>query len=249
LLLCLEYSLEEIYANFVENESLLVKSMSWENLRQDCALISPDVIKEVVARCLVRKGFSIDCTIDELHRATGRHISIIAFCVETHKLVNFCPRVHGNKKIVDVIAASVAIPMLVRQVEVQFTGQHFCDAGLVNSTPVGFCEPQETLALYVRHTGDAPSSLFPETLFARCTFMSNMALTKARAEGMATMAVPFPRGVGLLSRNNITLSAFIDTSGLFTVLFVVRAELLAALAMMLSCLSFCGPKLNPGPPC
>jgi len=239
--LALGHSPFEIMGSFLEHEQLLVGSLSLGRLWAGHAPVRPEMVRQAIESILLRKGFKPDATMQDLAQRRPVGFSAVAFCLDTCKLVRFSADSHPGFRVAEVATACIAIPMLFSSVPLGEAGLRYYDAGLVNSAPLGFFPAKETLALVVRSLPvEVPTGL-PETVQFRCLFMRTMAHENAANEGMAVMQVPYPTpGVGLLTRSNTPLSVFCETGALYTALYVIQGELVGVLAVLLSCLSFCG---------
>jgi predicted acylesterase/phospholipase RssA len=232
LMLVLGYSLNECQRWLLTNEDVLIESVAPAHIWRGRSPLSPDLAARVTSSILARKGFRPETTMAELKARRAMNFGAVAFCIDTSRLVMFAPETHPTTRVTDVIAASIAIPLLLPPVCPDGTARYY-DAGLVNSAPLGFCEASGTLALVVRPSSELCAA-FPETAQFRCHFIARMSMELARSRGMRVLQVPFPSGgVSLLSRNGTSLSVFLEHGALYVALYVIRHEFLGLLALWL----------------
>lgn len=239
LLLCLRCSPSECMFLSMANEHILQGGFSLSRLCHGQSPMDASAIRAGFSSILASRGVCAEASLADLaeftEREGGPRFSAICFCLSSHKLVRFAAETHPAVKVVDLLLASVAIPMLFAPIALN-DNLLCCDAGLINSCPLSFFDPCDTVALLARWRTTPDAVSFPQTINLRCSFTARMSAEMNRSLGMEILLVPFPQpGVSLLSRTTTPLSAFIDTGAHYIALYVLQAELVGALAVMLCC--------------
>jgi predicted acylesterase/phospholipase RssA len=224
----LGYSHVQTLANFEANEDIVARSLCWRRLVRGQSLVDPEPFRAFLARVLQGKGFAPDATLADVLARTRKHVEPIAFCLETSTLVKFAAHV----RVVDAVLASVALPGILPFVHID--GKRYCDAGLLNASPLHLCPPDDLLALVVRLSSVDHAPAIPQTFLWRCNHHKQMSIELALSRGAAVLQVPCPP-VSLLTRRGIPLSAFSEKASIFFVLYVLRAEILGLLTSMVCC--------------
>ncbi len=241
LMIVLGFSPGECMETFLANEHLLLQHFSISRVCQGEAPLQPQLVKDVVCKVLARKGFSSRATLADLAGRRRMQWSAVCFCVESLRLVRLSAETHPTLVVADVLAAAVALPLLFPPVSMGAPPLQYYDAGLLSSAPLEIFDPCSTVALVVRSAPSRTSGGCSQTLQFRCSFWTKMAGLHARTCGMQVLQVPYPEtGVGLLMRGNVSLSTCSDMGVLYTVLYVIRAEILGLLALLVCSPSSCG---------
>jgi predicted acylesterase/phospholipase RssA len=237
LLLCLKCSPSESLSLTGLSERGVQGGFSFSRLCSGQAPMDTAMLRSSLASILEGKGVKSDATLAELAEfatKTGAPaFSSVCLCLTTHKLMRYSASTHPHVSVIDLVLASTAIPMLFAPVAL-CPEALCCDAGLINSCPLSFFDPDDTLAMVVRWETPLQSVSFPQTINLRCHFTAQMSVERNRSRGMQILLVPFPQpGVSLLSRSTTPLSAFMDVGIYYIVLYVLRAEIAGALIVLL----------------
>ena len=239
LLLALGSSPSEAVELVLTDEHLLRGGFSLARLCHGQTPMEPRVLRQGFVSMLETKGVRADVTLAELasraRQRGGAEFSAICFCLQTCQLERFSSSSHPNVPVVDLLLACVAIPLLCSPVALTGPDELYCDAGLVNSCPLSFFDATDTVALVARWQIPAETVTFPQTINLRCNFTAQMSLERNRALGMEVLHVPSPQpGVSLLSRATTPVSAFMDTGSFYTIVYILKAEILRFLAVLQS---------------
>ena len=232
LMLALGYNFQESDEAVLEHEEEFLSSVAPMQIWKGKSPLSPDLALRITSTLLARKNFNPETTMSELKARRAMRFAAIAFCIDTSKLILFTADTHPGMKVADVVASSVAIPFLLPPT---CGGEaSYYDAGIINSAPLGFSEPESTLALIVRRPHEPCGGCF-QTAYFRCSFVRQMSLEFAQRRGMCVLQVPVPKtGVGVLTRMGTPLVEFHSYGVVFAALFIIRREILGLLAMLLS---------------
>ena len=234
LMLVLGYSFREAEEAVLQHEETLLSSLAPTEICKGKSPLSPDLALRMTSMLLAQKNLKKETTMAELRDRRAMRFAAVAFCLNTSKFILFSADTHAHMRVVDVVAASVALPLLLPPVFMPGDLSYY-DAGILNSAPLGFCDPRHTLALVVRSSRGMCSGKLPQTAYMRCSFIKQMSLELARSRGMCVLQVPFPNtGVGVLTRMATPLATFHCHGALFAALFIVRKPILGLLALLLS---------------
>ena len=241
LLLVLGHTPHECMRVFLEYEHVLLSCLSLGRLCKGESPCDPKVIRQTVAHILARKGFSANTTFETLASRRSTHLGIMAFCVETSRVVHFTAASHPHVCICDALTSSVALPGLFPPFRPENGKCSYYDAGIISSAPLSLLNPTDTFAIIVRLRPGVSASCFPETVHLRCHFRTTIAVEYALQRGMKILQVPpLSNGMTLLTRGHNSPSVCMNMGVYCFVLYVIRAETAGLLILMLCCQSFYG---------
>ena len=236
LLLVLGYKPQDSLYTFLEHEHVLLDSLSLERICHGDPPGDPQIVRGIVTSLLARKGFGVDTSFSKLRARRCTRLEIMAFCIETQKIVTFSSDNCPHLPIWEAIAASIAIPVIFPPMRTTCNPSlSYYDAGLISSSPLEFFDAGNTFAIIVRLPVADSGGMFPETIIQfRCTFRVHLAVEDALSRGMMILQVPpLANGMTLLCRGKNTPCVCMNMGKISFVLYALRAEMIGLLALML----------------
>ena len=228
--LCLDYSLEDLFEICDDFENVIKQSFTLDRVvRMKFGEATGD-IAYFLRKLLATSNVDVNVTFKDFRNCTVADINVLSFCIDTCKLVEFSADKTPDVLLVDALLASIALPFIFPPVKIN--SRSYCDAGIVNSAPLGLFESEDTLALIVRLEADNDISTIPQTLRWRCQFYLLSSLRTAMRRSMTVIQIAPEPGVQILSRMNTPFCVFFARGILCTLLYVIRKEIAGLLAVL-----------------
>lgn len=242
LLICAGFGLSDLLTISLVNETVLQNSFSITPSRTPLRLQD---LRDNMERVLIGGGISVDTTFEQFRLISKADFVTFAFCLPTNRVVSFSADTTPHVKVLDAVMASICLPYIFEPVVLDEMA--YCDAGIITGNTLQFFDAQRTVALVVRQDHLDKLIPFPQTIFLRCSMMTNLCVSAARTQGMLVLCIPRPfPSVSLLSTQGAPPSAFLDTGKICFVLYVARAIFTGVLVLVLCSPWSCGPRPQPG---
>ena len=158
---------------------------------QELTLVDSVALRKWAARLLRHspiEGISHTTTFEQLQRLTKRDLKLFVLSASEKRICVLSAKTSPQLLVLDAILACVALPGVVSP---QTLGRcHvFCDAAVVNNTPLHLCGPAYKLVALISNTGTAQTSL-PLLPVLRGWLAQRAAVLRAKRQGTVVVEVP-----------------------------------------------------------
>ena len=230
VMLCFRFTFEEILLACDELEVVIRHSFTFDRFFKLSLSDASKDIAELIAKIFDMKSVQKDITFKDIKNITSVNCTVLSYCIDTCKIIEFSDLATPDVTVVEALLSSIALPFIYPFVSIN--GSKYCDAGLVNSAPLGFFEPTDTVALIVRLHEEHQINTIPQTLRWRCHFLFQASLRVALMSQMKVIQITPEPGVRILSRMNTPFCVFFAKGVLCTLLYMIRNEIGGFLIVM-----------------
>lgn len=159
LLLVIGYTNAEIFKYIYELDFASLLNPKFELLLSEYGIETGDVFSKTLKGLLHRKNISVDITLGQLFKKTGKRLVITVSCLG--KGVRYFDHINQpDLSVVTAVRMSISVPFLVTPVF--YNGDFYVDGGLLDNAPIALFASQpahEVLTIKVDMLGSAESKV------------------------------------------------------------------------------------------